>query len=119
MTEAGGLSLARCSGISERDVSEYFSLLWETVEKFCVMNKRERVWNAEESGCQLNNRLTTKKKVRLEGKRSRVSKTSVNLVNLLLSWLAQVLMWASFHQWPCLEGGSIVQNLEEVFQAVR
>jgi hypothetical protein len=27
MTEAGGLSLARCSGISERDVSEYFSLL--------------------------------------------------------------------------------------------
>jgi hypothetical protein len=25
------------------------------------MNKRERVWNAEESGCQLNNRLTNKK----------------------------------------------------------
>jgi len=47
------------------------------------------------------------------------SKTSVNLVNLLLSWPAEVLTWASFHQWPCLEGGSIVQNLEEVFRTVR
>jgi len=27
MTEEGGLSLARCSGLNQRDVSEYFSLL--------------------------------------------------------------------------------------------
>jgi len=27
MTEAGGLSLARCSGLNQRDVSEYVSLL--------------------------------------------------------------------------------------------
>ena len=84
VTEEGGLQLARCSGLNQRYVSEYFSLLWETVEKFGIVNKRERVWNAEESGCQLNNRRTKKKKkVSQEGKRSRVLKNVCELGELV------------------------------------
>ena len=92
MIDAGGLSWARCSGLSQRDVSEYFSLLWETVEKFGIMNKRERLWNAEGSGCQLNNR-PTKKKVSLEGKRSHVLKNFCELgelVTVMACWSADV-----------------------------
>lgn len=60
LRKAEGLSLARCNGLNREDVAEFFSLLRKTLEDADLMDKPQLIYNADESGCQLNNKPTRK-----------------------------------------------------------
>lgn len=56
LRKAEGLSFARCNGLNKDDVVEYFSLLKETMERLDLLHKPNLIYNADESGCAMNNK---------------------------------------------------------------
>lgn len=53
--KAEGISRARTQGMNIKEVSDYFDLLKEVLEKNELTDKPSRIWNADETGIQLNN----------------------------------------------------------------
>lgn len=53
---AEGLSSSRATGMNKTDVNKYFTILQDIFEKNNFMLKPERIYNADESGFQLNNK---------------------------------------------------------------
>lgn len=54
--QAEGVSKARATGLNKKDVSDYFDLLYFTMEKFDLLGKPCNIYNMDETGLSLNNK---------------------------------------------------------------